>query len=234
MQKERSATVPVLGKPGTYEEVFREGDTVLLTVKARWPRLEGEGPGFRRVNRYYEALADRWKKRWSGPLLADAKAAMGPETPPWKASLDFTVTLLENELFSLYWEAAEDIGARRPRRVRQGDVWRLPQGVPLTLRELLPTRRWWRGPVLEEVRRQIGERLNTGEAVFYEEWPSLASRKFSPGRFYLTADGPAVFYPVESIAPAMEGFPAFSLGGLVEGPQTQAKSQEKFAKVKKN
>lgn len=215
MKKERSAPALALAEPGTYEEVFREGETVLLTVRARWPRLEESCPGCRRVNRYYEALADRWKRRWAGPLLEQARAAAGPETPPWEARLDFTVTLFQDGTFSLHWEAAEDVGARRPRRVRQGDAWRLPEGVPITLRELLPPRRWWRGPVLEEVRRQIGQRVNTGEAVFFEDWPALVSRKFSPGRFYLTEEGPVVFYPAETLAPAMEGFPSFLLRDVI-------------------
>lgn len=210
----KALPAPALGQAGTYEEVLREGETVLLILRARWPQLEGEGPGVRRVNRYYDALADRWKHRWKGPLLDRARAAAGPETPPWEARLDFTVTCFQEGLFSLHWDAAEDVGERRPHRVRQGDLWKLPQGVPMTLRELLPPRRWWRGPVLEEVRRQIGERLQAGEAVFYDDWPSLASRKFSPGRFYLTEKGPVVFYPVESIAPALEGFPTFSLARL--------------------
>ncbi len=221
MKKELSA--PVLGEPGTYEESFREGDAVLLTVKARWPRLEEGCPGFRRVNRYYEALADRWKKRWAGPLLDSAKAAAGPDTPSWEASLNFTITRFQKDCLSLYWESTEDVGARRPRRIRQGDTWRLPEGTPISLRELLPPRRWWRSPVLTEVRRQIGERVNTGEAAFFEDWPALASRKFSPGRFYLTEAGPVVFYPIESLAPAMEGFPTFSLQGLTaDTPREEA------------
>ncbi len=43
----------------------------------------------------------------------------------------------------------------------------------------------------------------------------LVSKRFSPRRFYLTEDGPVVFYPVESVAPAMEGFPSFSLAELL-------------------
>lgn len=204
-----------LAPPKTYEEVFRDGERVLLTLRSRWPQLEESCPGCRRINRYYDALAQRWKERWTGPLLADAKAAAGPETPPWEARLDFTVTLFQGELFSLYWDVWEDVGRRRPRRLRQGDIWQLPQGTPLTLRELLPQRRWWKGPILEEVRRQIGERLRRGEALFYDGWPSLASRKFSPGRAYLTPEGPVVFYPVEALAPALEGFPSFSLKALL-------------------
>lgn len=215
----KACSAPALGQAGSYEETFREGGVELLSVRARWPRLEGEGPGFRRVNRYYESLFERWRARWAGPLLSQAKARE-PGAPPWEARLDFTVTLFEEGLFSLYWEVWEEVGARRPRRVRQGDVWRLPEGLPVTLRELLPPRRWWRGPVLEEVRRQIGERLQAGETVFYEDWPGLVSRKFSPGRFFLTEEGPVVFYPVESIAPAMEGFPAFSLGALTIPPES--------------
>ena len=213
MKKERPALC--LATPKTYEEVFRDGERVLLTLHARWPQLEETCPGCRRINRYYDALAQRWKARWTGPLLADAKAGAGPETPPWEAGLDFTVTLFEGALFSLYWEASEEVGLRRPRHLRQGDIWQLPQGTPLTLRELLPRRRWWRGPILEEVRRQIGQRLQTGESLFYDGWPSLASREFSPGRAYLTPEGPVVFYPVETLAPALEGFPSFSLKALV-------------------
>lgn len=209
MKKERP--VPTLAQPGTYKEVFREGERVLLTVQARWPRLEGEGPGLRRINRYYEALAQRWKKRWSGPLLEAAKAAAGPETPPWEANLDFTVTLFHEDCLSLYWDIAEDVGARRPRRIRQGDVWQLPEGVPIPLRDLLPPARSWRKAVVEDIRRQIEERTAAGESIFRESWPTLSARAFSPDRFYLTEGGPMVFYPVETIAPALEGFPTFPL-----------------------
>lgn len=207
----QTSEAPRAVPPGTYRQVFRDGESVLLTVTQRWPRLGGEGPGPRRIDRYYDALAERWRRRWQGPLLARAKAAAGPETPPWEASLDFTVTRFQDGLFSLWLDAWEDTGARRPRRVRMGDTWRVSDGDPVTLRELLPPQRWWRGPVLEEVRRQIGGRVSAGEAIFYDDWPQLASRLFSPDRFYLTEQGAAVFYPVESIAPALEGFPTFPI-----------------------
>lgn len=193
---------------GTYQRVFREGERVALTLTQRWPRLEEDGPGARRVNRYYAALAQRWRTRWEGPLLERAKAA-GEDAPTWTATLDHTITLNKDGLFSLYMDAAETTGPGRPRRVRQGDVWQLPQGLPLSLRELLPQRRWWRTPIIEEIRRQIGAQVNAGEAIYYEDWPALVSKKFSPERFYLTESGPTVFYPVESIAPALEGFPTF-------------------------
>ena len=209
MKKE--AAEPRLLEPGTYEEVFRDGAAVLLTVRARWPRLSEDSPGLKRVGRYYEELAQRWKRRWAGPLLTEAKAAAGPETPPWEARLDFQVTYFENGFLSLYLDVTEDVGAPRPRRLRMGDVWALPDGTPLTLRQFFPEERWWRGKVMEQVRRQTGERIQGGESIFCEDWPRLVSRHFSPQRSYLTAEGPAVFYPMETIAPALEGFPTFVL-----------------------
>lgn len=214
MEKELSA--PCLSQPGTCQEVFQDGERVLLTVSARWLQLEGDSPGVRRINRYYQSLSEAWKRRWAGPLLERAKAAATPDSPPWEARLDLTVTLLSQELLSLRWDVVEDVGLRRPRRLRTGDTWLLPQGTPVTLRELLPPRRLWKKGIVEEVRRQIGRRVEAGESVFYEDWHSLAARKFSPGRFYLTGDGPVVFYPVETIAPAMEGFPSFPLKPAVE------------------
>ena len=210
----RSAVEVRLGEPGCYNKVFREGERVLLTAHARWPRLEETCPGTRRVNRYYAALAGHWQKRWEGGLLERAKAAAGPDTPPWEANLDYTVTLLAEGRFSLYLDVTEDTGGKRPRRLRLGDVWLLPDGVPLSLRELLPPGRGWKGKVLERVRMEIGRRLDSGESVFCQDWPHQSARRFSPYRCYLAEDGPVVFYPIGAIAPAFEGFPSF----LLENP----------------
>ena len=208
-----TTTPPALAEAGTYRQVFRQGEAVLLTAAARWPRLEETSPGIRRVNRYYDALFDRWRRRWEGPLLEQAKAAAGPESPPWSAQLDFTVTHFSDGLFSLYIDVVEET-ASRPRRIRLGDIWSLPAGVPVTLRELLPRRRWWRGPVMEAIRAQVGQRVQAGESIYYEDWPRLVSTHFSPQRAYLTEQGPTVFYPQETIAPSLEGFPTFSLAAL--------------------
>lgn len=225
---------PKLAEPGCCERVFLDGEVKLLTVRARWPHLEETSPGAVRINRYYDALADRWLKRWEGPVQARAKAALAAGSPegeklPWSASLDFTVTLFQDGVLSLYLDAAEEVGHRRPNRVRQGDAWLLPSGIPLTLRELLPRRRWWRGPVLEAIRRQAGRRLQSGEAIFYDDWVKLVSKRFSPRRFYLTENGPVVFYPVESVAPAMEGFPSFSLAELLPDRAERAPYPEENA-----
>lgn len=204
-------TPPRLGQPGLCRQTFRDGETVLLTVKADWPQLEGESIGAKRIGRYCDALAKHWQKRWEGPLLKAAKAAAGPDTPPWSAGMDFKVTLLREDLFSFYLDIWEDVGLSRPRRLRLGETWRLPEGVPLTLKEVLTPGGHWRRDLLAEVRRQIEERLTSGESLFHADWPRQTAARFSPQRFYCTEAGPCLFYPVDAIAPSLEGFPTFPL-----------------------
>ena len=194
-----------------YRKVWKDGDAVLLTVELHWPQVEARCPGGRRVNRYYDALADRWRQRWEGPLLARAREAAGPETPPWEAKLDFHVTREDDAFLSLYLDAYEYTGGAHGNTVRTGDTWHMPAGTPCTLRELLPQARWWRRTALDEIRRQIGARVAAGESLFFEDWVKLASVHFCPDRFYLEGENAVVFYPLYTIAPYVEGIPTFPL-----------------------
>lgn len=204
---------PALAAPGgTCRRTFREGEEIHLTFTARWPRPEGEGRGADRIRRYYDALADRWIRRWSGPLLDRAKGAAAQGDPPWSAELDYATTYEDDRYVSYRLDVTESWGGRR-RQVRLGDVWALPQGAPVHPRELLPKAHRWRSQVLSQVREQIGGRIGSGESVYYDGWESLCARWLSPDRFLLTPEGPVVFYPMETIAPAMEGFPTFLLEG---------------------
>lgn len=199
-----------LGAPGCWEQSFREGEAVLLTADAAWPQLEGDAPGVRRINRYCNALAQRWQKRWEGPLLTRARAANRPDTPPWEAGMTFRVTLLTEACFSFYIDIIEGTGPT-PRRIRLGEVWSLPDGRPLPLRELLPPGRARKGALLAQVGEQIERRLASGESLFYQDWPRRIAAHLSPQRFYMEEDGPVLFFPIRAIAPSMEGFPTFPL-----------------------
>lgn len=200
------STVSALMGAGHHRQVFRGEEGPLLTLRARWPQPEGEDRASRRLRRYYDRLARRWLARWTGPLLEKAKEA---HAQGWQAEMDFTVTCLEDGLLSLYIDLTETTD--RPRRVRLGDVWELKRGTPVPLSALLGRPRHWKGRVLEQVETQAAERVNSGEYLYYEDWPQLCRRWFSPERYYLTAEGPVVFFPMETIAPALEGVPVFPL-----------------------
>lgn len=191
---------------GHHRQVFPGEEGPLLTLRARWPQPEGEDRASRRLRRYYDRLAQRWLERWTGPLLERAKAAQARN---WQAEMDFTVTCFENGLLSLYIDLSETTD--RPRAVRLGDVWEMERGTPVALPDLLGRPRRWRNWALEQVEKQAEGRVGSGEYLYYEDWPQLCRRWFSPERYYLTAEAPVVFYPMETIAPALEGVPVFPL-----------------------
>lgn len=189
-----------------HRQVFQGEEGPLLTLRARWPQPEGEDKASRRLRRYYDRLAQRWLERWTGPLLERAKAAQARN---WQAEMDFTVTCFENGLLSLYIDLSETTD--RPRTVRLGDVWEMKRGTPMALPDLLGRPRRWRNWALEQVEKQAEGRVGSGEYLYYEDWPRLCRKWFSPERCYLTVEGPVVFYPMETIAPALEGVPIFPL-----------------------
>lgn len=202
-----AVSAPVKGS--VHQQSFPGEGGPMLTIKARWPQLEGEGRAVRRINRYYDRLFRRCLERWSGPLLDRAGAA---KAQGWQVGMDFTVTYYEEGLLSLYIELTEATEGR-PRVVRLGDVWELARGTPVALSTLLGCGRRWRSRAMEQVEGQVAQRVGSGECIYYEDWPQLCRQWFSPQRYYLTHEGPVVFYPTETIAPALEGVPAFVLAG---------------------
>lgn len=211
----KAVVQPRLEQAGIWEQTFRDGDRELLRAKAQWPRLEAQYPGLRRIDRYYAHLSILWRRRWEGTLLTQART-QGTGGRPWSASFTYEITLLTPALFSLWWEVKEDLNKDRPRQIRHGDIWAIPQGTPVGPQELFaPLGRSWKNAVLEAVKEQIQNRLQSGEFLFKENWPQTLRQYLSEDGFYLTSEGPVLFYPIETIAPALEGFPSFSLSSLL-------------------
>lgn len=217
MRREKPLPKAVEIADGRWKRVLTWEDEPVLTLELRWPRLPEEGPGLRRVDRYYRREADQWRARWEGPLYEQAKAAAQAARArshpfrPWEAALDYHVTLRQDGLLSLYTDAYEYAGGAHGVTVRRGGAWELPSGAVRTLRSCFPPRCRWRRLALEQVARQIEARLASGESWFDADWREKLPRAFDPERFYLTEEGPAVFFPLYSIAPYAEGIPVFPL-----------------------
>ena len=97
-----------MGEKGAWEVVWLEekktlaldGETV-LEYQLRWPQVEGGRSGARRLSRGYEALADRWRKRWRREVYCEAclqlAACREQARPfaPWRCGLEGEVTVQE-------------------------------------------------------------------------------------------------------------------------------------------
>lgn len=213
-----------MGKETTWSQTLeREGEPV-LELSMVLPAPEETGPGGVRMARYYRRLGELWRARWTERLypracaaLEEARAGSRPFRP-WRASLTYRAAWSDEELASLWVDATEVRDKGRPLTVRTAGTWRRETGDLLRLPEVLPGRKGWRRQVLEEVRRQIGARLASGESLLYADAAERAAAQFSPRRFYLTEEGPVLFYPMYALGSPAEGIPVFSLIGKKNFP----------------
>jgi len=186
----------------------REGVPV-LDYTVRWPRLPDDSRAMRRINRYYRALTGRWQARWEKILYPRACA----ETPdrPWSAVLDYQITCQRDNLLSVRMDAREDAGTSRPLLACHSCTWDLESGTPRPLRSFFPPHTRWRAQVLEELHRKAEKNVASGVFLYFEDWPRRLRVWFDPDHFYLTDEGIALFYPLYTLAPYLEGIPVLLL-----------------------
>ena len=193
-----------------------EGEGVLEYI-LRWPQVEGAGLGGRWLSAYYRRLAGSWRRRWEREIYLQAcldlvrcREESRPFTP-WRGELTGEVALLRDGLLSLRFTGWESRGAKPPSRVRWGDVWKVRQGAPCPLGELLAGRRGWRGRLWSALARQGEERRQAGDCFLDRDWLKKARDARTLKDYCLTEEGVELALPQCAAAPAAEGCPVFTL-----------------------
>lgn len=209
-----------MGERGAWEVVWREekktlaldGETV-LEYQLRWPQVEGGRSGARRLSRGYEALADRWRKRWRREVYCEAclqlAACREQARPfaPWRCGLEGEVTVQEENCLGLKMQAREERGTDGVCRVCWGDVWKVKEGAPLLLREVLPRKWGWKTALCRQLTEQ-GEQLQRAGGCFLDsDWQKKLKRHLPAGDYCLYGDRVEFPFPQCTLAPAVEGTP---------------------------
>ena len=112
----------------------------MLELELSVPQLTGGGRGGERISSYYQRLAGAWRSRWGRETywnacldLVRCREASRPFRP-WAARLSGEVLFQDEGTLSIRMDAREVRGDGRPLQVRTGDLWKLPEGVPLLCR----------------------------------------------------------------------------------------------------
>ena len=193
-----------------------EGEGVLEYI-LRWPQVEGAGLGGRWISAYYRRLAGSWRRRWEREVYLQAcldlvrcREESRPFTP-WRGELTGEVALLRDGLLSLRLCGWESQGARPPSRVRWGDVWRVRQGAPCPLGELMAGRRGWRRRLWAALAGQGEARRRGGDCFLDPDWLKKARAARPLKDYCLTEEGGELALPQCAAAPAAEGCPVFTI-----------------------
>ena len=189
-----------------------DGETV-LEYKIRWPQVEGSGGGARRLSRGYEEMAGRWRVRWQREVycqaclqLAACRAQARPFSP-WQCGLEGEVTVQEENYLGFKFQAREEQGDGRVCRVCWGDVWKVKEGAPLLLGEVLPRKRRWKKALCRQLTEQ-GEQLQRAGGCFLDsDWQSRLPALLPTKDYCLYQDRLEFPFPQCTLAPAVEGTP---------------------------
>lgn len=122
-----------------------QGEPVLEYALVR-PQIRDGGRGGRRLDRYYQHLAEVWRRRWSRALywhacldLARCREQSRP-FHPWQAHLEGRVLFQDQDSLSIRLDAEEVHGRRPPAPGTDGGCLVPAGGSPAAGRSLLPRR----------------------------------------------------------------------------------------------
>ncbi|MCL2080873.1 MAG: DUF3298 and DUF4163 domain-containing protein [Oscillospiraceae bacterium] len=183
-------------------------DIVLVNAKIRLPKINGRSKAARRVNAYYEAVAKHWE-RYAGKALAKhakkQRAFLTKHGFPFRAfdfAVDFTVTLNDDDILSLYTDRYEYCGGANGVTVREGHTWK--DGFPLRLKAMESQKRIIKRQIIELIKQRQTEN-------FFEPVKRLVGKHYSPEQWYLTPSGVTVFYQEVTVAPHIAGIMEFEV-----------------------
>ena len=205
-------------QPFNTERVWTVDDVPVLTATLTLPEPKSADDRLSRRFRRYYRLQHRAYLRYCESFLlpraeAEYRAALAASTPLpcFRAELNYTLTYQSGTLLSLFVQARETMLPGRDHLVRRGDTWDLTAGYPLPLSACFPPRSHWKKAILTFAETEFHRRESLGFFRCHSGLRLRLRRHFNPQNYYLTEEGLVVFYPMHSIAPAVEGIPSIVL-----------------------
>lgn len=209
---------PIELRPFTLERVWTVEDIPVLTARITLPEpTHADTPAARRIRRYYHFQQRVFLRRYERILFPRAeteyRAALevSAPLPCFRVEVDFTVTYREGDLLSLYTQARETGLPGQKSLQRWGDTWNTAAGYPMALPDLFPSHSDWKKEFLVRAEEEIHQQEEAGLARYHPHIRRTLRKHFNPRSYYLTPEGPTIFYPMGSIAPSAEGIPAFTI-----------------------
>lgn len=210
-----SSPTPITTKE--WKRVMKQNSTVIFTASVHRPAFP-ESSKTARIERYFSYFAQQWISRWETVLYPAARNVFAEAQAqskcflPWTAALNYVITFQRPPLVSLYLEVSEHDHISHPRISRFGETWDCSTGYPRTLRSFFPPHsRRWKKELLDSMKAQAVQQLNSGESLLNHDCVQIMDRTFDPDRFYLTDHGVTLFYPLYVLGPYAEGIPTFTV-----------------------
>lgn len=182
----------------------------LFTLSHQLPQLSREG----RFNRYYSACRSAFLRTCREDLAPALQSAYrrslesAAPLPQWQGRLTAAVTYRQGPLLSLCTDALIT-GPEERWHIRRGDTWDLRRQLPLPLSLFFPPGTNLHRRLCDAATQEMARQEAEGLARYHPGRETTLKRTFHPHRFFLSEEGLHFFFPMNTIAPAVEGCPTF-------------------------
>ncbi|MBQ5760504.1 MAG: DUF3298 domain-containing protein [Clostridia bacterium] len=183
--------------PQKIEQQIRVREGCVLDLHITYPMF----PEQRELTALYRREAENYLAKLTDlcrTTLADLP--MGALGPHLRAEQTYTIGWEREDFVSLYFDRYEDMGLYHTALGRRSDLWRMPEGRPMTMGEL------FRDPA--QVRQRVEERI---ARVMADDPPGQWFGGWQRKRrwFFLTERGLCIYFRPGDIASGAAGIPLF-------------------------
>lgn len=225
-----TSTASVRTDTGTVKhfEVKDQDGALLLTVTAQRPNVGAwlSGKAQEAAQDYYDADYKAARAWWEGELSDFAREdramadAQGIEFRAYSVSENFQVMRDDDQFLSLLRISESYTGGAHDNQAVSAETFRKQDGQLVTLDSLFKESIDYENFLIDEVRRQMTERRQSGQADYYQDAESQIAEVFETGGFFLTDDSLTLVYPCYTLAPFAAGtqyfeIPFSALGSLL-------------------
>jgi hypothetical protein len=199
------------------ELVYR--DQKLLSYTLKYPQFVGDN--FKvflyKLNVYYKLKIDMYLKFNITKLfqmsIEDYKNSIANGYPVhlYEVVSEYTVTLNQDCVISLFFDKYEYTGGAHGMTIRTSDSWSLEKRKRMTLSDLFPEEFDYKKYITMEIIRQITNEIKEGNNVYFEDYAKLVNENLNINNFYLTPEGVVIYFQQYDIAPYSSGIRTFTI-----------------------
>jgi hypothetical protein len=197
------------------EELTYEGITMVSATFVYPVVSGGNARAEKRINGYYKHIAKTLLRRAKKELLPAAVDEWTYDIEnsypfrQFEIVMNFTVTYNDSDIFSLYYDVYDYTGGAHGNTKRFGDTWRTSTGWFLELMDFFPRGTNYRRILIDNAVAIATKQMAEGTHQYFDNYPKLIKKYFSPSKYYIVLSGVAIFYDQYAIAPYFEGIPEF-------------------------
>lgn len=195
-------------------ELFKNTEK-LLYYKIEYPQFRNtcDCKGLNRINHYYRKRALEMQLTFKTCMyhqaLSQYEESMTNGFPfhAHEAYVAYSITYNQDCVISVYSDVYTFTGGAHGNTVRESETWNTVTGHRICLPHLVDDLNY----AIRMIYKQIVTRISHGENWYFDNYPQLVAETFCPKSFYLSKEGPVIYYQQYDIAPYSTGIVEFVL-----------------------